>query len=92
MISLLTMPDGRGIEFRAVFGTIFNRWQIEVGGTWTDWTVVNQDNPPSPVDSVSARVAAGGALELLAWNSADGTTFRTWQPSKGSSWSGWSAA
>jgi hypothetical protein len=92
MISLLTMPDGRGIEFRAVFGTIFNRWQIEVGGTWTDWTLVNQDNPPSPVDSVSSRVAAGGALELLAWNSADGTTFRTWQPSKGSSWSGWSAA
>jgi hypothetical protein len=92
MISLLTMPDGRGIEFRAVFGTIFNRWQIEVGGTWTDWTFVNQDNPPSLVDSVSARVAAGGALELLAWNSSDGTTFRTWQLSKGSSWSGWSDA
>jgi hypothetical protein len=92
MISLLTMPDGRGIEFRAIFGTIFNRWQTTVGGTWTDWTLVNADNPPSPVDSVSARVAAGGALELLAWNSVDGTTFRTWQPTKGSSWSGWSAA
>jgi hypothetical protein len=92
MISLLTMPDGRGVEFRAIFGTIFHRWQKTVGGSWTDWSLVNAAKPPSIVDSVSARVASGGALELLAWNSVDGTTFRTWQLRKGSSWSGWSAA
>jgi hypothetical protein len=92
MISLLTMPDGRGVEFRAVWGTIVHRWQIQVGGTWTDWRLVNATNPPSIVDSVSARVAAGGALELLAWNSIDGTTYRSWQPTKGSTWSGWSGA
>jgi hypothetical protein len=92
MISLLTMPDGRGVEFRAVWGTIVHRWQKTVGGSWTEWAPVNATKPPMLVDSVSARVASGGALEILAWNSADGTTVRSWQPTKGSSWSGWSAA
>jgi hypothetical protein len=92
MISLLTMPDGRGVEFRAVWGTIVHRWQKTVGGSWTEWSLVNATKPPTVVDSVSARVASGGALEILAWNSADGTTVRSWQPTKGSSWSGWSAA
>jgi hypothetical protein len=92
MISLLTMPDGRGVEFRAFWGTVFHRWQKTVGGSWTEWALVNAAKPPSIVDSVSARVAAAGALELLAWNSADGTTFRSWQPTKGSTWSGWSGA
>lgn len=92
MISLLTMPDGRGVEFRAFWGTVFHRWQKTVGGSWTEWALVNAAKPPTDVDSVSARVASGGALELLAWSTADGTTFRSWQPSKGSSWSGWSGA
>lgn len=92
MRTLLTMPNGCGVEFCAIFGTITHRWQTSPGSTWSDWVPVVAANPPAPVDSVTARAANSGALEIICWDSGTGVAFRTWQTSFGSTWVDWQAA
>lgn len=89
---LLTMRNGCGVEFCCVFGTVAHRWQTAPGSTWTDWAPVVAANPPTPVDSVTARQGANGALEVIVWNSADGKSYRSWQSREGGTWVDWQNA
>lgn len=92
MRQLLTKTDGTGVEFLAVFGSIVHRWQNAPGGTWGDWHPILDTPPPAPVDSVTAREALTGELEVIAWNTADGQAFRTWQVAPGGTWTPWAGA
>lgn len=89
---LLTKTDGIGVELCAVFGNIANRWQTAPGGTWTDWSPILPAGPTEPVDSVTAREALTGELEVIAWNSETGKAFRSWQTAPGGTWTAWTPA
>lgn len=92
MRTLLTMTNGCGVEFCAVFGTLAHRWQTAPGSIWTDWAPVVATAPPVPVDSVTARQGHAGALEVIVWNAETGQAFRSWQTAPGSAWVDWQAA
>ena len=92
MRTLLTKPDGNGIEFATVFGTLTHRWQTEPGSPWTDWYPVTATNPPTPVDSVTARVTANNVLEVIVWSTTDGNAYRSWQTAPYSTWVDWQPA
>jgi N-acetyl-anhydromuramyl-L-alanine amidase AmpD len=91
MYDTLTLPDGRGVEFACVFGTVTHRWETEPGAEqFNDWRPITAAVPPSPIVSVSARVAKNGGIDLLCWD-ATGHRVRAWQRTAGATWDAWLA-
>lgn len=86
---LLTMKNGCGVEFACAFGSVGHRWQTRPGGEWTDWTPLTSVAPPRPLDSVTARQASTGELEVIAWDATTGEAFRIWQTAPSGNWTPW---
>jgi hypothetical protein len=90
MIALVTDTDGRLVEFRTFpNGKILHRWQTTPGGGWSEYAWGPPAETPGAFASVAAAVNRDGRLEVLAWHSAFGVAFRSWQSSNGGPWSAW---
>ena len=91
MISISTNNDGRGEEFRIINNKVHTRWQNAPNGGWSDYHSMHAPgDDPGAFDQVGSYRNADGRLEVVAFHSAFGVTFRKWQTKPGEGpWSKW---
>lgn len=88
MIDLVSLPDGRLVEFKAWWGTVVHRWQETPNGIWSPYAPLDVNPPPEAVDSVTAALNDDGRAEILAWGPST-LIYRKFQIEPGGAWSGW---
>lgn len=93
MLLMLRNEDGRLEEFRCDDrGRVLCRWQTAPNNGWSDWVEL-VTNAPGAFDTLAGARNADGRLEVVAFHSAYGVEFRTWQTAPGEGpWVPWQRA
>jgi hypothetical protein len=98
MIATAVNADGRAEDFRlnhvdpeTGHGLVEHRWWIPGERRFSNWTPMHSNgDDPGRYDNVSAYRNEDGRLEVVAYTSAYGVSYRKWQLKPGGAWSKWS--